>query len=225
MYFSRIMLNPFPDNKQLIQTLFRNVYSEHQIIWKFFDRDSKVKRDFLYRQIIEKGRIKYYVLSKREPISDNNLWDIQTKKYFPNLKKGQRISFMLRANPVVTISNSIGQKTRCDVVMHTKKQLDYKNLVLERRLSTQELVQKSGVEWLEKQAKKNGFKIDVHIQADGYCRHISRRPNGQKIEFRSIDFKGILEITNTEIFNSALLNGIGKSKSFGCGLFLIKKVL
>ena len=226
MYFSRIILNPFSDNRRLVEMFCHNIYSEHQAIWKFFDGDTKAKRDFLYRQVIENGRVKYYLLSKREPDEKGGLWNIQKKKYDPKLKKGRRLSFMLRANPVTTVSGSNGQKQRHDIVMHEKTRLNYKTLDPDQRPSTQELVQKSGVEWLEKQGQNNGFKAGAYIKVDGYRKHICRRLEGQKeIKFSSIDFEGILEVEDVELFNNALFNGIGKSKSFGCGLILIKKVL
>ena len=126
MYFSRIMLNQFSDNKQLVHTLCHNVYGEHQVLWKFFDKNPKAQRDFLYRRVLEDARIKYYILSKREPKSHNDLWDVQTKKYSPNLKEGQKLSFMLKVNPVVSVLNSNGEKKRCDIIMHEKNTLTIK---------------------------------------------------------------------------------------------------
>ena len=222
MYFSRITPNPSSETLHPSHA-YHNIYNEHQAIWKFFDEDPRAKRDFLYRQSIENGKVKYYLVSKRKPLSNSGSWTIQTKKYDPNLKKGQKVSFVLRANPVVTISQN-GKKQRHDIIMH-KKMLDRQQPNHENRPPSSVIVQEIGSEWLNRQGEKSGFKIGTHTQADGYRKHICQTPNKRKkIQFCSIDFEGILEVKEVELFNSALFNGIGKSKSFGCGLLLIKKI-
>ncbi|MBD9358284.1 type I-E CRISPR-associated protein Cas6/Cse3/CasE [Methylomonas sp. EbA] len=47
---------------------------------------------------------------------------------------------------------------------------------------------------------------------------------GRKAGFSSIDFTGQLQITDVEKFEQALFHGIGRSKAFGCGLLMIRRV-
>lgn len=224
MYFSRIILNPEVNNQNLIQEFRRNVYKEHQMLWRFFDADPKAKRDFLYRQIIENSHIKYYLLSKSNPKYNGNIWNIKTKKYSPNLKKNQKLSFMLRANPVVTISDSDKKKKRHDIVMHTKIRLNYKNLSHKNRPSLQNILQESGTKWIRERANKNGFSVNSNLLIHSYQKYVGQASKGQRVEFRSIDFDGHITIIDPDLFKTLLFKGIGKSKSFGCGLFLIKKI-
>ncbi len=84
--------------------------------------------------------------------------------------------------------------------------------------------------WLVKKGERNGFRLarDVkrdrlRIQAAAYCwQAISKK--GRKAGFSSVDFDGILEVTNPEDFSTALFNGIGPAKAFGCGLMMVRRV-
>jgi len=40
----------------------------------------------------------------------------------------------------------------------------------------------------------------------------------------TVDFQGILTVTDPELFRKALYEGLGKSKAFGCGLMLVRRV-
>jgi CRISPR system Cascade subunit CasE len=39
-----------------------------------------------------------------------------------------------------------------------------------------------------------------------------------------LDYKGVLCVTDTELFKTTLFNGIGRSKAFGCGLMMVRRV-
>ena len=226
MYFSRITLNPAVDHQQLARTLCGNSYREHQVLWQLFDSDPDAERDFLYRQVIENGRIKYYVLSRRIPVDKTGIWHIDSPKvYDPQLSEGQKLFFMLRVNPVVTVTTESGRKQRHDVVMQEKKRSGYKNLPEKERPPLQELVQQSSIKWLTARMDTNGFTFESQqVVVDGYQQHRSRVNRQQHlIRYSTVDFQGILTVTNSGLFRKALFSGIGKSKAFGCGLLLIKK--
>jgi CRISPR system Cascade subunit CasE len=89
-----------------------------------------------------------------------------------------------------------------------------------------EIVQNKGVEWLENKSDKNGFSVDSNqIRADWYQSQKFNKPNGkQHISFNTVDFTGILTVTKPDLFKSALFNGIGPAKGFGCGLLLVRPV-
>ena len=113
MYFSRIMLNPLVNQQQVAQEFCQDSYREHQALWKLFDFDSDASRDFLFRRVNERGSIKYYLLSKRKPINNSGIWVFdQPKPYQPRLKLGQRLYFMLKANPIISISDGKGKSKR-----------------------------------------------------------------------------------------------------------------
>jgi CRISPR system Cascade subunit CasE len=44
-----------------------------------------------------------------------------------------------------------------------------------------------------------------------------------EVKFSTLDIEGVLKIIDSVKFKNCLLYGIGPSKSFGCGLMLIKR--
>lgn len=226
MYFSRLTFNPLVSPQQLAQTLLQDTYREHQALWQLFDTDPDAARDFLYRQVIEQGRIKYYVLSERMPVDKSGMWLVDTPKpYDPKLVEGQRLFFTLRANPVVTVATAEGKKLRHDVVMNAKKQIGFDALSPADRPPLQQVVQDSCVPWLQARAESNGFSIEPNlVTVDGYQQHESyAKQQKRPVRYSTVDFQGILTVTDPEQFRTALFSGIGKAKAFGCGLMLIRR--
>lgn len=227
MYFSRLIFN-LRENRsnQFIKTLLNNNYREHQMLWDLFDKDPSAKRDFLYRQIVERGKVKYYVLSRRKPFDRIGIWQMDGPKiYNPRLKKGQRLFFMLRANPTVFSPQEGGK--RHDVVMNEKKRKNFKNLPSDQKPPLHEIVRDSCVKWLNKKADSNGFSFkENEVAVDGYRRiqiYRAKQKNQSNICYSAVDFQGLLTVCDSKKFKSVLEKGIGKSKAFGCGLMLVKK--
>lgn len=226
MYFSRLTFNPLMNHQQLVQTLLHDTYREHQALWRLFEANPDASRDFLYRQVIENGRVKYYVLSKREPVDRSGMWLVDTpKRYDPKLEEGQRLFFTLRVNPVVTVATAEGKKLRHDVVMNAKKQMKFDALPPADRPMLQQLVQDSCMPWLQMRSELNGFSIEPNlVTVDGYQQHESfAKQQKRPVRYSTVDFQGILTITDPDRFRSALFSGIGKAKAFGCGLMLIRR--
>ena len=225
MYLSRVSLRSEVNERELVKAFCYDIYREHQALWRFFGNNRNAKRDFLYRQVFEHGGFKYYLLSQRKPQDSTGVWCVETKEFAPALRLGQRLAFSLRANPVVCIKDAQGRRKICDVVMHKKTLIGYKSLPYRERPPLPSLVQESCVQWLEKRSVKHGFMLASNtVRADGYREHVSSVLRGKAIRFRSVDFEGVLTVTDPKLFEQVLLNGIGKSKSFGCGLFLIKRI-
>ena len=86
----------------------------HHLVWSLYADSEERRRDFLYRQA---GDGSFYVLSARPP-SDNLLFDIASRPFEPMLKAGDRLSFQLRANPVVRRKRDNGKTTKVDAIMH-----------------------------------------------------------------------------------------------------------
>ncbi|MCI0421919.1 MAG: type I-E CRISPR-associated protein Cas6/Cse3/CasE [Acidobacteria bacterium] len=51
-----------------------------------------------------------------------------------------------------------------------------------------------------------------------------RQRHGKKIELSTLDFEGVLLVTEPDRFLRALLSGIGPAKAFGCGLMLVRRI-
>ncbi|OMH30528.1 type I-E CRISPR-associated protein Cas6/Cse3/CasE [Motiliproteus sp. MSK22-1] len=124
MYLSRVRLHPSMDSTQLASLLRdRKGYGLHRLFWGLFD--SK-KRNFLFReelaaeQLTCQGKRRadplYYLLSAQEPQQDSPLLQVESKRYEPKLSTGDRLSFKLRVNAVVSRNGK-----RHDIVMDTQR--------------------------------------------------------------------------------------------------------
>ena len=241
MYFSVIT----PEEcllRQAAHELAQSSYAEHQWLWKFFPSSEDQTRDFIFRRHEIEQMPRFYVVSHRPPTAFSEAWQVQSRIYDPQLQVGQRLSFQLRANPVITRKNDAGKSQRHDVVMQAKKQLlaehglgkdakwaDWKDE--SSRPLLYELVQKYCAEWLDGIAKRNGFEIALTdeeepqymLQVDAYEQSKATKRD-HNIRFSAVDFSGKLIVTNPELFQLALFNGIGHAKAFGCGLLLVRRI-
>jgi len=74
-------------------------------------------------------------------------------------------------------------------------------------------------DWLQQQGKRHGFDVlTVHCTAD----FAKIEKTGKKFTVDRTDFTGVLKVTDTEKFSTALRDGItGCGKAFGFGMLLI----
>ena len=83
--------------------------------------------------------------------------------------------------------------------------------------------------WWQRQGERCGFNLVFNdsgfskLQNSAYQWH-ALPEKGKKAGFNSVDFTGELQITDVEKFTSTLFNGLGRSKAFGCGLLMIRRV-
>ena len=85
-------------------------------------------------------------------------------------------------------------------------------------------VDRAATGWLEKKAESRGFKLET-VQATGYLWHsLSDAKQKRHAGYSSMDYQGILQIADKDIFWEQLQKGFGPAKRFGCGLMLIRRV-
>ncbi|BAZ95173.1 CRISPR-associated protein Cse3 [Thiohalobacter thiocyanaticus] len=225
MYLSRIELNRSgPGVTSLLKSLAVDDYRHHQFVWRLFEGVDE--RDFLYRREDAGHWPRYYTVSEREPQDDDGLWTIDIKPYTPRIEKGMRLAFSLRANPVVTRKNGDGRRQRHDVVMDHKKRIGFKDMPPRERPSLQAIIRDAGLAWLRPRAERHGFSFEEGlITVDGYEQHKSSKRRGTKtISFSTLDFGGLLTVTDEQAFREALFSGIGPAKGLGCGLLMVRRV-
>jgi CRISPR system Cascade subunit CasE len=226
MYLSRITLSDRPDLQQLARYATADAYGEHQMLWRLFEPHPEAQRDFLYRRVLSHGRPRYFLLSHRAPVADLGLWHIDPPKPFaPRLNIGARLAFMLRANPVVTRKDEGGRPHRHDVVMDLKNQVGYRKKAPHEREPLAILAQQAGTAWLATRAERHGFSVrpgQVHIE--GYQqREVRKRTGEHSIRYSTLDFEGLLTVTDPEVFTRTLCQGLGHAKAFGCGMMLVRR--
>jgi CRISPR system Cascade subunit CasE len=226
MYFSRITINAREANpEQLVALVKSKLYTIHQALWKLFPTNPQAERDFIFREETGNGWPFFYMVSRRKPESLIDLIDVETKTYRPKLKGSEKLSFALRVNPVVTKKTDTGRRVRHDVVMNAKKRYP-KPFAANTEISVGELEYATGVEWLRNRSNDLGFNFDPsEIRVFGYRQHRITNPKKQnEIRFSTLDFSGLLTVTDADRFCQTLFDGVGRAKAFGCGLMLVKKV-
>ncbi len=210
--------------------------------------------DFIFRADYPEMQLIIYLVSARAPENHDGIWKIATKPYEPKIDSGQTVQFYLRANPVVTekrerhdpeaflserAKRSVTRKdkltkkrVRHDVLMHAKYKLKMKLSEEGREPEHEELWQvtrTAAQQWMvdEKRQLSLGAEIDTsNLLIDNYQQHnlANQSERDNSIRFSSIDFSGVLKVTDPMKFEQTLFNGVGRSKRFGCGLMLIRGI-
>lgn len=227
MYMSRIQLKrDTPGVKELVRLLSGDGYQAHRLIWNLYADSNERKRDFLYRQEGDGIWPFFYAVSERFPIDETGMWQIDSKTYLPKLSEGQRLSFVLRVNPVRAKRDEQNKLHRHDIVMDAKTKKKQTGKELSGKTPLADIVQEECTKWLEARSERYGFSIDhSHIRADGYRQHVVyKRKSTSPIRFSTLDISGVLTVIEPELFVKVLYKGIGPAKGFGCGMMMVKKL-
>lgn len=194
----------------------RNPYNLHRQLWHLFpgeDRESRSSDDetrqgFLFR--IEEnstGRpARLLVQSRRAPTRADGLLLVGTREINPCPSAGQRLSFVLTANPVKTIVDA---------------QRDAKPGKQSEKCRVPLIKEEDQRQWLLRKLGEAGEieAVSVLPHAPLYFRKGNR---GGKLV--TATFEGELRVSNPDRLTTLLENGIGPAKAFGCGLLLVRRI-
>lgn len=219
--------------------------AHHRLIWALFADDADQRRDFLWRS---EGDGRFLTLSHRPPAADGAglFLPPEVKPFAPDLRAGDRLRFVLRAN--ATQTRKTGQTTRngkerrvhIDLVMDRLHSLPGQKalptgVISERPAQRHTLATEAARAWMAGQGSRNGFEL-VHRETDhgnepcldvaDYSvvplpAHIGDR-KGQP-QFGVIEMAGCLAVTDPDAFLAQLARGFGRAKAFGCGLMLVRR--
>lgn len=225
MFFSKVSLLPSMQAQQALVRLQKNgAYAAHQLLWRLFTEHQE--RPFLFRDDTQShGFPQFWVLSSVAPEDSSGLFQVQSKTYSPQLAEGDRLAYKLRANPTVSTKDSDGKAKRHDVLMHAKKQALQSGKLSPEPLA--ERMNQAAQSWICKPERLDhwGVSMDMAPDIEGYCQHeISKRQGQHQIKYSSVDYQGVLTVQDPARFTEVLFNGVGKAKSFGCGLLLVRRV-
>lgn len=205
----------------------------HKLVWTLFSNDPNARRDFLFRKTRDDH---FLIVSEKEPIFDEAIWEIKTKSYNPSFEACQKFGFSILINPTSAKKLEEGKHSkRIDVLMDAKqnrkeeKKLnpDIEDLNSEER----EII---AINWLSEKLLRNGAQIEKeNCQLMQYSqmripRESVKETDGKKEVVRStasisyIDVEGVLEVKDPETLQKALIEGIGAGKAFGLGLLLLR---
>ncbi|OLP18279.1 type I-E CRISPR-associated protein Cas6/Cse3/CasE [Leptolyngbya sp. 'hensonii'] len=205
MYLSKLVLN---ERDRTVQYDLSNAHALHQRIMQAFPDEQR-----------DSPRADWNVLFRQEPASAIVLvqsgiqpnWTHLPTSYLtcsPNfthvdleasrLESGRIFQFRLKANP----SKRDNQTRKLIGMFHQSDQMT----------------------WLERQASQHGFQplgVDVIPTPNVFgVKGKGKAP----IRMLTVLYQGVLQITDSALFIAALQQGIGRGRSYGCGLLSIAKL-
>lgn len=243
MYLSRLTLRQDPSTvalKSLIDPVGAGdkLDAHHRLLWSIFSDSPERKRDFIWRAE-RNGR--FYALSCRPPVSNGLFEPVEYKEFTPELRSGDELEFVLRANAVRSLSEKWtdtptklrprGKKV--DVAMHLLKDLSRKSNMergapSERAAARYSLARNTSLQWLTAQGERHGFEvIESNFVLNDYSTvEISRtkRKNSHALKFGIFDMSGRLLVRKPDAFVYQIGSGFGRAKAFGQGLMMVKRV-
>lgn len=198
-----------------------DTYALHTIFWKAFP--GATERPFLFRadrQLDETEHgprpILALVQSSREPSwSLPEILSAEVHAVERTLSIGDRLRFLLRANPTVA------RKGRREPKFSGVEGEAFRDARGHR-------VAVKGDEpkltWLARKGEAAGFAIDEHVPASIARGHVVFWSRGsRRARHDGVDFEGVLRVVDPEKVRGALDAGIGGGKAFGFGLLSTKR--
>ena len=132
---------------------------------------------------------------------------------YSEITNGMNMRFRLHANPTKRDA-----ATRNPDKPNQRKRVDIRN-------------EEDRIAWLRRKGGECGFRIkDIRIKENAVpnlrsmgsgALEFRRTRNTPKVVFGSVVFEGVLQVTESEAFKTALVNGIGPGKAYGFGLMSI----
>jgi CRISPR system Cascade subunit CasE len=198
MYFSCLDLDPRPYSRGVQQWL-SNPYRIHQRLSLAFDE----KPGRILFRLERPNTPRLLVLSPCAPDWARAFSDFaivlagepRFKPFEPVLSRGQKLRFLLRANPTVK------REGRRHGLFREEDQL----------------------KWFARKGNTGGF-APLSVRTHGGQTQIAFKGPQSKLgpqRHFAVDFEGILRVENTGDFTHALTHGVGSAKAYGFGLMTI----
>jgi CRISPR system Cascade subunit CasE len=190
---------------------------EHHVVWSLFDRNENERR-WLYRRLTDRD---LRIISTNAPKSSPYAAVVTMREQnFDWLKPGMRLVFKLRANAVQRVVVD-GKTRKVDVVMHALHPLPPE----ERRFRREEITQAAYLEWIQRQGVAHGFSVEQEsFQVLAHYRERIPRRNAATALINCGELVGLLTVTDAQALGMCLSEGLGASRSFGCGLLEVARV-
>jgi len=194
----------------------RNPYDIHRLLWPLFPGEPRETRltneedrqGFLFQ--IERNQTGYpvrvLIQSKKRPVPVANIVLIGSKEFNPSPVNGQRLAFLLTANPIRTI---------------TDEQLALKPDKKSEKCRVPLLKEEEQLGWL---SRKLDGAADIESSTVFPNPPLYFRKGNRGGKLLSVTFEGVLKVRDGVALLKHLKNGIGPAKAFGCGLMLVKRI-
>lgn len=194
----------------------RDAYGWHKVIWRFFPNQET--RDFLYRVDESPSGLRIYILSSMAPVPPVALPDraVRVREIPESFLAHKRYRFQMRVNPTKRIDTDArtGQKKEKGMRVPLTQLADL-------------------TAWLARKGVQSGFSVpcldrwpseDCPLSIVQEGRRSFRKPQLAPAHHASVQFSGILDVTDATLFRQAFEHGIGSAKSFGFGLLMLQPI-
>lgn len=186
-----------------------NPYEIHCVLWNLFPEAKDAERDFLFRVgQSDRNQAEILMQSKRKPEASSNLARILDWREYPlSLQEGQRLRFLLVANPVKTIEdeggrkNAKGEPKKCRVPLVRE---DEQHSWIDRKLGDA--------------ATLESLAIDPVFPL-----RFRKGKENRAGKIQPVSFQGVLTVKKPEAMLELVQSGIGPAKAFGCGLLSLAR--
>jgi CRISPR system Cascade subunit CasE len=193
-------------------------YGWHKRLWDCFPGESDCKRDFLTRIDPLEGSFRIWAIAHRKPTRP--AWcpneNFALKEIAPSFLSHRYYAFDLRANPIKTQTQR-GPNGET-LLRKDGKRKQGKRVPLTRKEDLRA--------WIDRKGATKGFRIldDKPLEIGPMVvTHFSKK--NQFAYHGGVQFRGVLEVTDSTQFVEAYYSGIGSAKSFGFGLLLIAPII
>ena len=193
----------------------RNPYEIHRCLWRLFPGEGKEARGaleeerqgFLFRvEQYAAGRpVRVLLQSRLAPAAAEGLALLGTRRFDPQPEAGQSLAFVLTANPVKTVVDSL------------KDDKPGKRSATVRVPLVKEEEQRA---WLIRKLAPGAEVEQATVRAH---EPIYFRKSNRAGKIVSATFEGVLRVRDGAGLRDMLAKGIGPAKSFGCGLLLLRR--
>jgi CRISPR system Cascade subunit CasE len=183
----------------------------HRLVWSAFNpvEGDRGPRNFLYSVEETPQGCKALILSDQIPTRPDwcptQGWT--TKAVPANFLTRYRYAFSLTANPTIRLSHG-------------------PRISLAKRAGLDDEPEIRLLDWLEHKGVTGGFRIyrGKTLVQPGEVQTFPTSDRSQKITIHYVHYQGILEVTDSILFVNTFNSGIGRAKSYGAGMLLLKPI-
>jgi CRISPR system Cascade subunit CasE len=193
-----------------------NPYELHRALWSLFPGEPRESREsfpderagFLFRiEDNPTGRpAQLLVQSRRAPVARaRDAIRIGVREFDPRPYVGQRLAFLLTANPVKAITDEANRVDRHGEVKKCRVPL------------IREEQQRA---WLVRKLDNAAQVVAATVQPHP---PLYFRKGARAGKLGTVTFEGTLKVTDPASLRKLLEDGVGPAKAFGCGLLLVRR--
>jgi len=205
MYLSKLVLN---ERDRTVQRDLSNAHDLHRRIMQAFPDEQR-----------ENPRADWNVLFRQEP--DRNIVLVQSdiEPNWTNLSS----SYLMRPPNLTSLDFATSRLDSGRVLQFRLKANPSKRDKQSRKLVGM-FHQADQIAWIERQAAQHGFKVLV-VDVIPTPNVFGVKEKGKApIRILTVMYQGILEIIEPAQFINAIQQGIGRGRSYGCGLLSIARI-